>query len=347
MEIEITYVAGGSVPRFCDELRPVLETLAGKYHACDALLSFCFLSLPKEEMGSFATHLARGDWGNLRLHLEIELDRGQYLTLLKEEQRWDMGRRLFDCAREGLEKYKLPGLDVGAFLKDLEAACRKIGWLREEREFSALARIWPGSKHALAGGFWWFCVKGGRNMHTKLSVFLFLISLALPASYDWRLDAMYGFGFLVLGLLSLSIGVYFVIIATIATIAGGNLLELLSVIAISLPVWTNPSIFLAWFLSRKHSGIALGLGAFATLAAVPSAFFVGADEFKWIGPGYFLWITAIATFLVGQLYFHVFQSRMDYDRLERNTNVVAFSCFALCVLLGSLYFGFSPYSPYR
>ncbi|WP_117208046.1 hypothetical protein [Allorhizocola rhizosphaerae] len=121
----------GYVREIVDELVPVFERLEAKHPDADVEVFTCFRCLP-DALGR-KTH-RRYDKRDNVLYLDMTFSEDRYVTLSKEEQRRELSHEFYDYLGDSLRKYRFAGLDVDAFLLDLRAELREIGWLKEPRE---------------------------------------------------------------------------------------------------------------------------------------------------------------------------------------------------------------------
>ncbi len=113
------------------EIAVVFEKLEKIYNNVDIELFYAFRCLP-DSFGRKTTR--RYSKSENVLYMDINFSLDQLKAMSKDEQRYEVSHKFYSYTAETLEKYRVAGLDLNAFLADLKFLSKEIGWLKEEWE---------------------------------------------------------------------------------------------------------------------------------------------------------------------------------------------------------------------
>lgn len=114
-----------------DELQLVFDKAAEKYALCDIELYFVFRCLP-DEYGRKSS--ARHVKAEKVIYFDMTVSEDRYKTWSKSKQRYALSHAFYTFMSDKIKKYKVDRLDTDAFIADMGAWLKEIGWLQMEEE---------------------------------------------------------------------------------------------------------------------------------------------------------------------------------------------------------------------
>lgn len=113
------------------EIGAVFATLEQTYAHVDIELFYAFRCLP-DSLGRKT--MRRYSKSENVLYMDMNFSQDHFKTLSRDAQRYEVSHKFFTFTAETLRKYRVPGLNIDAFLSDLNSMCKEIGWLKDEWE---------------------------------------------------------------------------------------------------------------------------------------------------------------------------------------------------------------------
>jgi hypothetical protein len=113
------------------EIAPVFKELERKYISPQIEIFYAFRCLPDSLRRKTSRRFSKTE--NV-LYMDICFSQDRFQSMTVDEQRYELSHGFYAYTVETLRKYKVPDLDIDAFLSDLNLQCREIGWLKEEWE---------------------------------------------------------------------------------------------------------------------------------------------------------------------------------------------------------------------
>lgn len=114
-----------------DELQLVFDKAAEKYALCDIELYFVFRCLP-DEYGRKSS--ARHVKAEKVIYFDMTVSEDRYKTWSKSKQRYALSHAFYTFMSDKIKKYKVDRLDTDAFIADMGAWLKEIGWLQMKEE---------------------------------------------------------------------------------------------------------------------------------------------------------------------------------------------------------------------
>ncbi|WP_440118784.1 hypothetical protein [Paenibacillus sp. QZ-Y1] len=105
------------VANLSDELQPVFDKAESKYQACDIEMFFVFRCLPEDYERRSTVRYAKKD---NTIYFDLTVSEGQYQTLSKSKQRYELSHYFYAFMCEKIKKYKIEYLNVDDFTHDME-----------------------------------------------------------------------------------------------------------------------------------------------------------------------------------------------------------------------------------
>ncbi|MCM3131834.1 hypothetical protein M3629_03510 [Paenibacillus polysaccharolyticus] len=114
-----------------DELQPVFDKAAEKYASCDIELYFVFRCLPEDYGRKSSTRYVKAE---KVIYFDMAVSEDRYKTWSKSKQRHALSHAFYTFVSDKMKKYKIDHLDRDAFIADMAAWLKEIGWLQTEEE---------------------------------------------------------------------------------------------------------------------------------------------------------------------------------------------------------------------
>lgn len=114
-----------------DELQLVFDKAAEKYALCDIELYFVFRCLPNEYGRKSSARRVKAE---KVIYFDMTVSEDRYKTWSKSKQRYALSHAFYTFVSDKIKKYKIDRLDTDAFIADMGAWLKEIGWLQMKEE---------------------------------------------------------------------------------------------------------------------------------------------------------------------------------------------------------------------